>query len=281
MTKEFPANWVFEQYKNTAFGFEIKEVLYSKKSKYQLVEILETKDWGRVLMLDGLMMVTEKDEFFYHETITHLPMALKEGKVKKVLVIGAGDGGTVRELTKYSQIEKIDMVEIDEEVISASQKFLPSLSSKLSDERVNIIVQDASIFIQNAPNNEYDLILADSSDPEGFAATLIETPFYNQIKSALTENGIFMAQSGSPLLQADELNKTWKNLNLVFPHCELAWSLTPSYPGSYWTYVLSSKTPINKAIKQKIQIPNCKFWKPELLEALLARPSLIENILNI
>ena len=109
MTKEFPANWVFEQYKNTAFGFEIKEVLYSKKSKYQLVEILETKDWGRVLMLDGLMMVTEKDEFFYHETITHLPMALKEGKVKKVLVIGAGDGGTVRELTKYSQIEKIDI----------------------------------------------------------------------------------------------------------------------------------------------------------------------------
>ncbi len=280
MSKEFASSWVFEQYKNTAFGFETKQVLYSQKSKYQLVEIFDTPDWGRVLMLDGLMMITEKDEFFYHETITHLPMALKEGKVKKVLVIGAGDGGTVRELTKYSQIEKIDMVEIDEEVISASQKFLPTLSCALEDKRVNIIVKDAAIFIQNAPVNEYDLILADSSDPEGFAATLIETPFYNKIKSTLTDNGIFMAQSGSPLLQASELHKTWKNLNLVFPHCELAWSLTPSYPGSYWTYVLASKAPINKFTTQKNQVPNCKFWKPELLEALLTRSPLIESILN-
>lgn len=276
----FSSLWVSEKYKSTSLGYKVKKVLYQEKSSYQLVEIFETHDWGRILMLDGLMMLSEKDEFFYHETITHLPMALKP-KTEKVLVIGGGDGGTVRELAKYKGIKTIHMVEIDGKVIEASKKFLPSLSSALDDPRVQIILQDAAEFIKTAQEGFYDLILADSSDPEGFAASLIESDFYKMIKRALKPDGLFAAQSGSLLSQRDEIKKTWDNLKTVFPHREIAWSIIPTYPGAWWSFVLASQQVISKPERASLaNIPNCKFWKPELLDALLCRPAYLNDLLG-
>jgi spermidine synthase len=270
--------WVTEKYKNTSLSLKVKNVLFREKSQYQQVEILETYDWGRILTLDGLMMVTEKDEFFYHETIVHLPMSLKPN-AETVMVIGGGDGGTVRELAKYPNLKKIVLVEIDEMVIEASKKFLPFVSCGFNDPRLEVIVEDASEFIKKATPESYDLIIADSSDPEGFAATLIESNFYSLIKQALKKDGLFVAQSGSPLSQAEELKTTWKNLKTVFEHREIAWSLTPTYPGAWWSFVIASPAEINK--KQSSFVPaNCRFWTPELLAALTSKPGFIQNLLG-
>lgn len=272
--------WASEQYRETKLGFRVKNILFKQRSNYQMVEILETFDWGNILMLDGLMMVTEKDEFFYHETIVHLPMALRPN-IKNVMVVGGGDGGTVRELVKYGSIENIDMVEIDQLVVEACKKHLPITSSKLDDKRVKLIFQDAFEFIKSAPKNHYDLIIADSSDPEGFAASLIETDFYSMVKDSLKEDGLFAAQSGSPLSQQKELKATWSNLSKVFPHREIAWSITPTYPGAWWSFVVASGKEITKPPIQEINSPkDCKFWKPEMLEALLCKPKFIEDILE-
>ncbi len=271
--------WVTEKYKNTSLSLKVKNVLLREKSEYQLIEILDTLDWGRILMLDGLMMTTEKDEFFYHETIVHLPMSIKPN-TKKVMVIGGGDGGTVRELCKYPSIESIVLVEIDKAVIEASKKFLPTLSSSLDDSRVQIVAQDASEYIKQVSKDSFDLIISDSSDPEGFAATLIETDFYKLIMNALTPEGVFIAQSGSNILQQDELKTTWKNLSSVFPHNEIAWSITPTYPGAWWSFVLASKAAIEKKSISQVQPANCKFWRPELTAALLSRPQFIVDLIN-
>jgi spermidine synthase len=272
--------WVTEKYKNTSLSFRVKNVLYREKSKFQQIEILETYDWGRIMTLDGLMMVTEKDEFFYHETITHLPMALL-GQAENVLIIGGGDGGTARELAKYSKIKKIDLVEIDGGVIEASKKFMPFVGCGFDDPRINVILQDASEYIKSAHANHYDLIIADSSDPEGFAATLIETDFYKAIGKSLKQNGLYIAQSGSPLSQAEELKTTWRNLNSVFAHCEIAWSLTPTYPGAWWSFVIASNSTFTREAKNKIQPPDCRFWRPELTAAMLSRPPFISNLLAL
>jgi spermidine synthase len=270
---------VSETYKGTTINFSVKKCLFSEMSDYQLVEILETHDWGRIMLLDGLMMVTELDEFFYHETITHLPMSLFS-KCERVLVVGGGDGGTVRELVKYPNIKEILMVEIDELVVNASKQFLPSLSSGLDDPRVKLHFEDASLFIKNAPVNHYDLIISDSSDPVGFAASLIQTDFFEMIKKALTPEGIFIAQSGSALLQREEVKQTWNNLNQVFCNTELAWALTPTYPGSWWTYVLASKNSF--AIKNDLTPTNLKtrFWKPAMTAGQLCKPGFIEEIIK-
>jgi len=276
----FSSLWVSEKYKNTSLGYKVKKVLYQEQSDYQLVEIFETHDWGRILMLDGLMMLSEKDEFFYHETIVHLPMA-SNPKAERVLVIGGGDGGTVRELAKYKGIKDIHLVEIDGKVVEASKKFLPSLSSSLSDPRVRIVLQDAAEFIKTVQEASYDLILADSSDPEGFAASLIESEFYRMVKRALKPDGLFVAQSGSILSQREEIQKTWNNLQTVFPHQEIAWSIIPTYPGAWWSFVLASQQKIQRPEKDKPQhhITGCKFWKPEMLDAMLCRPGFLSDLL--
>lgn len=275
----FSSLWVSEQYKNTALSFKVKEILFSKQSKFQKVEIIDTYDWGRIMMLDGMMMVTEKDEFFYHETISHLPMALLKD-VKKTLVIGGGDGGTIRELAKYPSVEKIDLVEIDDVVVKASKKCLPELSTAFSDERVSMFFEDAAEFIKNAEAESYDLIIVDSSDPEGFAECLIGTDFYHSIKKALTENGLFISQSSSPLSQTEDFKKTWRNLNFIFPYNEIAWSLIPTYPGAFWSFVLASKSEIKKELAHDFVPENCKFWKPEMLQALLCRPNYIASLIQ-
>lgn len=271
--------WATEKYKNTSLSFKVKDVLFKQKSNYQLVEIIETHDWGRMLMLDGLMMVTEKDEFFYHESITHLPMSLKP-KAENVLVIGGGDGGTLRELAKYPNLKQIKIVEIDELVIEASRKYLPFVGCGFDDPRVEITVQDAAEYIKNSQNT-FDLIIGYSSDPEGFAAVLIEENFYEMLKKSLKPNGLYIAQSGSPLSQSEELKTTWKNLNSVFPYAEIAWSLTPTYPGAWWSFVIASQSPIIKpSAANSIFHPNdCRFWNPALIDAMLSKPNYIKKLL--
>lgn len=161
---------------NVKLSIKVDKQLYSGQSEFQRIDVFESPEFGRFLVLDGYVMLTEKDEFIYHEMIVHVPMAVHPN-VKRVLVIGAGDGGAVRELVKYPEIEHIDLVEIDEQVIQVCKGFLPGIACKLQDERVHIYYEDGLKFVRSK-EDDYDLIIVDSTDPFGPGEGLFTKEFY-------------------------------------------------------------------------------------------------------
>lgn len=205
--------WYTEQQTDEVrFSIKVKQHLYTGKSEFQDVDVFESEEFGKFLTLDGLMMVTEKDEFIYHDMITHVAMATNPN-IKKVLVIGGGDGGTVRELTRYSHIEKIDMVEIDKLVVDVSREYLPITASKLDDPRVSLYFEDGIRFVADT-KEIYDLILVDSTDPIGPGEGLFTTEFYQNCFNILSDNGILVNQSESPYYDqfSHEMKRAHKRL---------------------------------------------------------------------
>ena len=194
--------WYSEHYSDNAkFSIKVDKQLHSEESKFQRIDFFESKEFGRFFTLDGLMMVTEKDEFIYHDMITHVAMATNPG-IKKVLVIGAGDGGTVRELTRYNTIEKIDMVEIDERVVRLCEEYIPVTASKLTDKRVSLYFEDGIEFVRNT-KEKYDLIIVDSTDPIGPGEGLFTVEFYTNCYNLLSDEGILINQHESPYYDKD------------------------------------------------------------------------------
>ncbi|GAA0735998.1 polyamine aminopropyltransferase [Clostridium oceanicum] len=226
---------------NVRFSMKVKKQLYSHKSPFQQIDIFETEEFGKLLTIDGLVMITEKDEFIYHDMIVHVPMATNMD-IKNVLVIGAGDGGTVRELTRYKTIEKIDMVEIDELVVKACKKYIPQTASKLDDKRVNLYFEDGIKFVEGK-ENMYDLIIVDSTDPIGPGEGLFTNEFYNNCFKALTEKGILVNQNESPYYDRDakEMIRAHKKIKNIFPICEAYQYNIPTYPSGHWLFGFASK----------------------------------------
>jgi spermidine synthase len=200
---------------NTALSLKIKRKIFERETLFQKIEIFDSYDYGRVLVLDGFIMLTEKDEFIYHEMIAHVPLFTHPNPVR-VLVIGGGDGGVVREVLKHKSVERVELVEIDEEVVNAARKFFPQVSSYLDDERVEVIFQDGVEFIK-AKNGVYDVILIDSPDPIGPAVGLFEESFYKDVFSALNDFGIVVAQAESPFVFPDLIKKIHSVFNKYFP----------------------------------------------------------------
>ena len=182
-------------------SIRVNRQLYSKQSDYQRIDIFETPEFGRVLTLDGNVMLTERDEFIYDEMITHVPMSVHKN-AKDILVIGAGDGGVVRELTRYDRVERIDLVEMDPQVIEACRAYLPGNACRMDDRRVHIYYENALKFIRKC-EDEYDLIIVDSSDPFGPSEGLFTREFYGSCFNALRADGIMVNQQGSPFYAED------------------------------------------------------------------------------
>lgn len=273
--------WGTEIYNNTSLSMKVREVLYQCKSQYQMIEIFDTYDYGKVLMLDGCMMVSEADEFFYHETISHLPISLLK-KAQNVLVLGGGDGGTVREVARYDQVKNIDLVEIDGDVINACKKYLPTVSVGFNNPKVNTYVQDANVFLETVKDKTYDLVICDGSDPVGFAEVLIQRNFYQLIQRVLGDNGIFITQTGSPLSQKEELQSTWTNLSSVFPHCKIAWSVVPIYPGAFWSFMIASNEELPTQAMNPEPLPEgLSFWCREYLASTLTTPNFVREIIEL
>ncbi|MCG7342588.1 polyamine aminopropyltransferase [Sporosarcina sp. ACRSL] len=234
--------WFVENHSpNVQFSMKVIEHLYTGKSEFQKIDVLQTAEFGRVLTLDGLVMVTEKDEFIYHDMITHVPMATNPN-IKKVLVIGAGDGGTIRELTKYDSIEHIDMVEIDEMVVDVCRKYLPQTASKLDDPRVHLHFEDGLKFVRSR-NDEYDLIIVDSTDPFGPGEGLFTREFYGNCYKALNDEGILVNQHESPFYEEDALGmqRAHKRIMGFFPICRVYQLHIPTYPSGHWLFGFASK----------------------------------------
>lgn len=234
--------WYTEEHTEDArFSIKVKEQLYSGKSEFQNIDFFESKEFGRFFTLDGLMMVTEKDEFIYHDMIVHVPMATNPN-IKNVLVIGGGDGGTVRELTRYPSVEKIDMVEIDEMVVRLSQKYIPQTASQLEDSRVTLYFEDGVAFIDGL-ESVYDLIIVDSTDPIGPGEGLFSKAFYDNCFRALTEDGILVNQHESPYYERDakEMKRSHSKIKKLFPISMVYQFHMPTYPSGHWLFGLASK----------------------------------------
>ncbi|MDO4678549.1 MAG: polyamine aminopropyltransferase [Eubacteriales bacterium] len=222
-------------------SIRVSRHLYSKKSDYQQIDIFETPEFGRVLALDGSVMLTERDEFIYDEMITHVPMAVHPD-IKDVLVIGAGDGGVVKELARYKSIRRIDLVEMDSMVIEACRAFLPENACRLDDSRVHIYYDNALRFIRRC-KEEYDLIIVDSTDPCGPSESYFTREFYGICYNALRSDGIMVNQQGSPFYKhdAEEMQRSHKRIVSTFPISRVYQAHIPTYAAGYWLFGFASK----------------------------------------
>ena len=226
---------------NVKFSIRVDKHLKSAESEYQRIDIFESKEFGKILTLDGYLMVTEKDEYIYHEMITHIPMAVNPD-IKNILVIGAGDGETVRELTRYNHVENIDMVEIDEMVVEICREYLPQTASRLSDPRVHIFYQDGLRFVRSK-ENEYDLIIVDSTDPFGVGEGLFTKEFYGNCYKALKDDGILVNQHESTFYASysNSMKRAHSRIKSTFPIALVYQAHIPTYPSGHWLFGFASK----------------------------------------
>jgi len=232
--------WFYEKHiPGTGITLKIKNVLYFKKSRYQHIGILETEDFGRMLTIDGMVMLTERDEFIYHEMLTHIPLSVHPDP-EKVLVIGGGDGGTVRELVKHREVKNITMVEIDRDVIDASRKYLPGLSSGLKNPRVHLLIGDGIKYVKGK-KEKFDIIILDSSDPVGPAEGLFSLNFFKHVFTCLKEDGILVAQTESPFMYQNVIRDTFRYLKEIFPVVRMYFAPVPTYPSGLWSFAFASK----------------------------------------
>ena len=234
--------WYTEEHSdNVRFSIKVDRQLYSVQSPFQRIDIMESNEFGRFLTLDGYMMVTEKDEFIYHDMIIHVPMATNPN-IKNVLVIGAGDGGSVRELTRYAGIEHIDMVEIDKMVVDSCREYLPQTACKLDDPRVTLHIEDGLRFVRTK-ENAYDLIIVDSTDPFGPGEGLFTKEFYGNCYKALTVDGILVNQHESPYYAkyAKSMKRAHSRIVEFFPICRVYQAHIPTYPSGHWLFGFASK----------------------------------------
>lgn len=222
-------------------SIRVNRHLYSQKSNYQQIDIFDTPEFGRVLALDGNVMLTERDEFIYDEMITHVPMSVHPD-IRDVLVIGAGDGGVVKELTRYKTIEKIDLVEMDPQVLEACRIYLPENASKLDDSRVHIYYDNALRFIRKC-YSAYDLIIVDSTDPFGPSEGYFTREFYGICYNALRDDGIMVNQQGSPFYKqdADAMRRSHQRIVTTFPISRVYQAHIPTYAAGYWLFGFASK----------------------------------------
>jgi spermidine synthase len=232
--------WYTEkQTENTGITCKVTETLVKEKTKYQDLSIIETQQYGRMLVLDGMVQTTIEDEYVYHEMITHIPL-FTHSNPKKAAVVGGGDGGAIREILKHPSVEKAYLVEIDERVVENSKKYLPEISCALSDPRCEVIIGDGIEFIKNHPNT-FDVIIVDSTEPVGPAVGLFARDFYSSIYNSLKEDGIFVAQTESPFFNKDLIKRVYPSISGIFPITRLYLASIPTYPSGLWSFTLGSK----------------------------------------
>lgn len=268
---------------NVKFSIHVNRQLYSAQSEFQRIDVFESEEFGRFLTLDGYMMLTEKDEFVYHEMMTHVPMAVHPN-VEKVLIIGAGDGGVVRELVQYPEIQQIDLVEIDEQVVQVCREYLPQTAGKLDDPRVHVYYEDGLRYIRSR-QNYYDLIIVDSTDPFGPGEGLFTKEFYGNCFRALHEDGIMVNQHESPFYAEDAraCQRAHQRIVSSFPLSRVYQAHIPTYPSGHWLFGFASKKyhPVKDldAERWKARGINTKYYTTNLHKGAFALPAYVEELL--
>ena len=261
-------------------GFPMIKKIYFGKSKYQKIEVFDLGFWGRTLYLDGILQTTEKDEFIYHEMIAHPPL-FSHPNPKKVLVVGGGDGGTIKEILKHKGIEEILICELDEKVIEVSKKYLPKISQKaFENKKVKIIIKNGSEVVKNYVNY-FDIIILDLPDPSDDCRYLISDNFYREVKKSLRRNGIVSVQSESFTNQIKLASLINKNLKKVFRYVRPQRLCVPSYQSGEFSLTMASDFDFSKikaeTLKKKSQNFKFKYWSPEIHFASAVLPKYISE----
>jgi len=265
-------------YAPVEYTYDVEETLYKGKSKYQEILVIRNPYFGKMLILDGVVQLTERDEFFYHEMLTHIAMHAHPHP-KKVVVVGGGDGGAVREVLKHRSIEKVYFVEIDEEVINVSKRFFPTVSCSIEDPRVEIKIMDGAEFIIRKKPSNIDIVIVDSTDIIGFARSLYTEEFFLSIRDCLTEEGMFVSHSESLHFHMDMVIEVQETLKKVFPVVDLYTTPIATYPGNWWTFSCASKKYRFREVKRRHEIET-KYYDEEIhLQSFLPN-SLYEKLLN-
>ncbi len=262
--------WIDEYHKGSRFGLNGK-ILIKKTSKYQEIIVIENEYYGKALMLDGCWMTSLKDDKYYHECLVHPALSSIDEK-SNVLIIGGGDGGTIRECVKYSRISKIDLVEIDEEVIKISKKFLREIGSEAwNDKRLEIHVDDGVKWVKKTRDNFYDVIFIDSSDPSEFSNLLFSDSFYKECKRILTPSGILATQSESPESFKNIHINILKTLKNIFKVSETMYSFVPIYPSGIWSWTFASSENLNLSKQNYDEVlkieKGCEIWNLDFQNA--------------
>lgn len=261
------------------------DVLHSEQTPFQKIVFLKNEVFGTILTLDGYVQVTERDEFMYHEMICHVPMAVNPG-IKRVLIIGGGDGGTARETSRYKALEKIDMVEIDEAVVRACEKYMPQTASVYSSEpRLSLKFEDGLAFVKSAKDDSYDLIIVDSTDPYGPGGSLFTAEFYKDCYRILSDDGILVNQQENAFydVEREEMIKAHRKIKEIFPIAEVYGFNIPSYESGFWYFGFASKKydPIegHRAAEWEKLGLKTKYYNSEIHKGCFALPNYVKDIL--
>jgi len=262
------------------------DVLHVEKTDFQELVMMKSDTFGTIMTLDGFIQLTGKDEFIYHEMICHVPFAVNP-HIKKVLIIGGGDGGTARETSRYPSVEKIDMIEIDERVVRACEKYMPQTAAVLSKEpRLNLRFEDGLAFVKRAEDSMYDLIIVDSTDPEGPGESLFTVEFYRDCKRILTENGILINQHETAFYkeEREDMINAHKKIKAIFPVAKVYGFNMPTYSSGYWYFGFASKKidPVKDHKPEQWEKFGIKtrYYNSEIHKASFALPNYVKEILQ-
>ncbi|MHB8511551.1 MAG: polyamine aminopropyltransferase [Actinomycetota bacterium] len=270
---ETPAPGLEQAYEGT--------LLHEERSAFQHIEVYSHQTFGNMLVLDGLVQTTIKDEFCYHEMLTHVPLISHEDP-KRVLIIGGGDGGTLRRVLEHPGVETAVMIEIDERVTEVCKKYLPQIAGgAFSDPRATVLFEDGNAYIHDT-REPFDAIIVDSSDPVGPGVVLFSTEFYEACLSALNPNGVLSAQIGTPFYFPDEFKLAVTNARASFPRVAPYLGAVPTYPGTTWGFMLcgdqfpiDAGTAMKRATERGIQ---SRYWTPRVNEAAFALPRFVDDV---
>jgi spermidine synthase len=230
--------WVEEVHQETlGIRYKVKRTLFSEESAFQQIDIVESEGFGRMLFNDGVVMISERDEFVYHEMISHVPMFVHPG-AREVLVIGGGDGGTVRELLRHPSVERCHLVEIDPEVVEGCKRFIPQTAAALEDPRVRVSIEDGVRFVATT-EERFDLVIVDSTDPIGPAEPLFGPEFYTNVRRVLNDGGIVVSQAESPFYEIERQQSMLRILDEVFRRVHIYNYTNLTYPGGLWSFTLA------------------------------------------
>lgn len=258
---------------------KIRRTLRTEQTPFQDLAVIDTVQFGTMLVLDGMVMTTDQDEFVYHEMITHIAMSTHPNP-RRVLVVGGGDGGAIREIVKYPSVEQAVLAEIDERVIAASREFTPHIASGLSDPRVEIAVTDGIAYVRDHPG-QFDVILIDSTEPVGPAVGLFAREFYQSVFNALTPDGIMVAQSESPFFNKALITGIQNDLQTVFPLVKLYLASIPTYPSGLWSFSIGSKKHDPLAVDiEKIPELNTKYYNKDVHRSCFALPNFVRDLVG-
>ncbi len=275
--------WVEDYFSGRGLvAYQIEKFLFDEQSDYQRVRIFDTKDYGRVFTLDDLMMTNELDEFAYHEMLVHIPL-LAHPNPEKVLIIGGGDGGSLREATKHPSVKEARLCEIDGMVVEAAKQYLHYTNAGFNHPSSIVTIGDGIEFVRQHPNS-YDVILIDSTDPVGPAEALFAEAFYNDVLTCLRPGGIVAQQTESPYFTPQSVKMIYSILHKVFPHVHTYMSMIPGYPSGAWSFSLVSKdveTPTQHFNSQRVKaLGDLKYYVPEMQQSAFVLPAFVQKLVK-